>query len=41
MVKDVATRVREPRRPYAYRPDGALKLDVQESQHLEMSAEPA
>jgi hypothetical protein len=33
--------VREPRRPYPSMPAGALELDVPESQHLEMSAEPA
>jgi hypothetical protein len=32
--------VREPRRPYPSMPAGALELDVPESQHLEMSAEP-
>jgi hypothetical protein len=33
--------VREPRRPYPSMPAGALELEEPESQHLEMSAEPA
>jgi len=41
MAKDGGTGVREARRPHPSRPAGALKLDVLESQHLEMSAEPA
>jgi hypothetical protein len=33
--------VREPRRPYPSMPAGARELDLPESEHLEMSAEPA